>query len=122
MRVAKVGFVSSVIATLLGAFGVDFLGQAAAFITVLCVIIWVITIFRGNAKANWLDGGLVASGALLLGSFAMLLDYHDLQASNSKCNCSCWIVAYVILAVGVAILGAVLDGKLGLPGKQSKLQ
>jgi hypothetical protein len=114
MRVAKVGFALSVATMIFGGFGIDFLAEATAFMAVVCAIVWVITIFRGNAKANFLDGGLVFSSALLLGAFGMLLDYHDLQANGSKCNCSCWIIAYMVLAIGVAILGAIMDGKLSL--------
>lgn len=113
MLVAKVGFGASLLTMLFGALGVDFLGEATAFVTVLCAIIWVITIFRGNAKANYLDGGLVVSSALLIAAFGMLLDYHDLQASNSKCNCGAWIVAFMVLAIGVAILGVLMEGQLG---------
>ncbi len=104
---------------LLGAFGVDFLAQATAFITVVCVIIFVVAIVRRNVKPNFLDGGLVISSALLVGAYSMLLDYHELQASQSKCNCSCWIIAYVALAIGVAILGALMDGRLGRSQSQA---
>jgi hypothetical protein len=113
MRIPKIGFASSVLTMIFGAFGVDFLGQATAFVAVACVIIWVIAIFRGNAKANYLDGGLVFSSALLVGAYGMLLDYHDLQAREAKCNCSSWIIAFMVLAIGVAILGAIMDGRIG---------
>ena len=119
MRIAKVGFVSSVLTLLLGGVGVDFLGDATAFVTVLCVIIYVVAIFRGNAKANYLDGGLVMSSALLVAAFGMLLDYHDLQASGSKCNCSVWIVAFMVLAIGVAVLGGLMEMQLGRSKKQA---
>ena len=119
MRVAKVGFALSVATMIFGALGIDFLGEAAAALTVVCVIIWVIAIFRGNAKANYLDGGLVFSSALLLGAFGMLLDYHDLQARDAKCNCSSWIIAFMVLAIGVAILGTLMEGQLGRSKKQA---
>ena len=119
MHAAKIGFGLSVLTMIFGAFGVDFLGQAAGFLAVVSIAIWVIAIFRGNAKANYLDGGLVASSALLLGSFVMLLDYHDLQARNAKCNCSAWIIAVMVLAIGLAILGALMEPQVGRSRKQA---
>ena len=108
MVVARVGFVSSIVALLFFALGIVFLGQLAAFIAVCCIIWAVVTFFRNRARSNSMfDAALVFASGLLLAAGVMLTNAHTCDNPGPSCG----IVALAVVSIGLPILGEIAESK-----------